>query len=216
MFAYLIRRILYIIPISFGVTVLVFALVHMAPGDPLSAVVPPDAPEEMVQELKKAYGFDKPLPIQYATWLGRILVGDLGVSIARSRNVADELAVAVPNTFILAAGGTFKLSDEHAERALHVAAGRVEVAGRSFQAGQLVVLNRGMPVAITALEASRVMLLGGAPLDTAPDARPNQPRHMFWNFVSHSRERIERAKSDWKAGRFAKVPGETEFIPLPE
>ncbi len=106
MFAYLIRRILYIIPISFGVTVLVFALVHMAPGDPLSAIVPPDAPEEMVQELKKAYGFDKPLPVQYATWLGRILVGDLGVSIARSRNVADELAVAVPNTFILAAGGT--------------------------------------------------------------------------------------------------------------
>ena len=94
MFAYLIRRILYIIPISFGVTVLVFALVHMAPGDPLSAVVPADAPEEMVQELKKAYGFDKPLPIQYVTWLGRVLVGDLGVSIARSRNVADELAIA--------------------------------------------------------------------------------------------------------------------------
>ena len=80
MFAYLIRRVLYVIPISFGVTVLVFALVHMAPGDPLSAVVPPDAPEEMVQELRKAYGFDKPLPIQYATWLSRVLIGDLGVS----------------------------------------------------------------------------------------------------------------------------------------
>lgn len=116
----------------------------------------------------------------------------------------------------LAAGGTFTLSDEHAERALHVAAGQVEVAGRTFQAGQMVVLNRGMPVAIKAAGDARVMLLGGAPLDTAPDARPNQPRHMFWNFVSHSRERIERAKSDWKAGRFAKVPGETEFIPLPE
>ena len=106
MLNYIIRRVLYVIPIGFGVTVLVFALVHMAPGDPLSAVVPPDAPEEMVQELRKAYGFDKPLPIQYATWLGRVLVGDLGVSVARGREVADELRIAVPNTFILAAGGT--------------------------------------------------------------------------------------------------------------
>ena len=106
MLNYIIRRILYVIPIGFGVTVLVFALVHMAPGDPLSAVVPPDAPEEMVQELRKAYGFDKPLPIQYATWLGRVLVGDLGVSVARGREVVDELRIAVPNTFILAAGGT--------------------------------------------------------------------------------------------------------------
>ncbi len=106
MFEYLIRRILYVIPIGFGVTVLVFALVHMAPGDPLSAVVPPDAPEEMVQDLRKAYGFDKPLPLQYTTWLGRILVGDLGVSVARGREVIDELTLAVPNTFILAVGGT--------------------------------------------------------------------------------------------------------------
>ena len=106
MLNYIIRRVLYVIPIGFGVTVLVFALVHMAPGDPLSAVVPPDAPEEMVQELRKAYGFDKPLPIQYATWLGRVLVGDLGVSVARGREVVDELRIAVPNTFILAAGGT--------------------------------------------------------------------------------------------------------------
>ena len=106
MFAYLIRRILYIIPIGLGVTVLVFALVHMAPGDPLSAVVPPDAPEEMVQELRKAYGFDKPLPIQYFKWLGKVLSGDLGRSVARGREVIAELYLAVPNTFILAVGGT--------------------------------------------------------------------------------------------------------------
>lgn len=106
MLTYLIRRILYVIPICFGVTVLVFGLVHLAPGDPLSAVVPPDAPEEMVQELRVAYGFDKPLPIQYATWLGRVLTGDLGVSVARGREVTSELALAVPNTLILAVGGT--------------------------------------------------------------------------------------------------------------
>ena len=106
MFTYLIRRILYVVPIGFGVTVLVFALVHIAPGDPISAIVPPDAPEEMVQELRKAYGFDRPLPIQYATWLGRVLIGDLGVSVARGRKVVDELTLAVPNTLILAVGGT--------------------------------------------------------------------------------------------------------------
>jgi peptide/nickel transport system permease protein len=106
MFTYLIRRILYVVPIGFGVTVLVFALVHIAPGDPISAIVPPDAPEEMVQELRKAYGFDRPLPIQYATWLGRVLIGDLGVSVARGRAVVDELTLAVPNTLILAVGGT--------------------------------------------------------------------------------------------------------------
>ena len=106
MLDYIIRRVLYVIPIGLGVTVLVFALVHMSPGDPLSAVVPPDAPEEMVQELRKAYGFDKPLPIQYFTWLGRVLTGDLGVSVARGREVVDELRIAVPNTLLLAAGGT--------------------------------------------------------------------------------------------------------------
>ena len=106
MFAYLIRRILYVVPIGLGVTVLVFALVHIAPGDPISAIVPPDAPEEMVQELRKAYGFDRPLPVQYATWLGRVLIGDLGRSVARGREVVDELTLAVPNTLILAVGGT--------------------------------------------------------------------------------------------------------------
>lgn len=106
MFTYLIRRILYVVPIGLGVTLLVFALVHIAPGDPISAIVPPDAPEEMVQELRKAYGFDRPLPVQYATWLGRVLIGDLGVSVARGRDVVDELTLAVPNTLILAVGGT--------------------------------------------------------------------------------------------------------------
>jgi len=94
MLDYIVRRILYVIPIGLGVTVLVFALVHMSPGDPLSAVVPPDAPEEMVQDLRKAYGFDKPLPVQYIAWLGRVVTGDLGVSVARGREVIDELRIA--------------------------------------------------------------------------------------------------------------------------
>ena len=63
-------------------------------------------------------------------------------------------------------------------------------------------------VTVTAREASRLMLLGGAPLEGE--------RHLWWNFVASSKDRIEQAKADWRAGRFAKVPGETEFIPLPE
>ncbi|WP_089719438.1 ABC transporter permease [Candidatus Entotheonella palauensis] len=107
MLVYLIRRILYVIPIALGVSVLCFSLVHLAPGDPLSAVVAPDAPKETVAELKKAYGFDKPLPVQYIVWLSRALTGDLGISIATNRSVSQQILLAVPNTLILAAGAAF-------------------------------------------------------------------------------------------------------------
>jgi peptide/nickel transport system permease protein len=106
MTAYIIRRILYVIPIGLGVTIIIFALVHIAPGDPLNAVVAADAPAEVVEQLKKDYGFDKPLPVQYLMWLGRAMIGDFGVSVATGRPVAGALAIAVPNTLILAVGAT--------------------------------------------------------------------------------------------------------------
>ncbi len=104
MIGYLIRRILYVFPIALGVTVMIFGLIHIAPGDPLNAVVPPDAPAEVVDKLKADYGFDRPLPAQYGIWLWRALQGDLGVSVATGRPVARALGLAVPNTLILAAG----------------------------------------------------------------------------------------------------------------
>ncbi|HBC06542.1 MAG TPA: hypothetical protein DC046_03050 [Rhodospirillaceae bacterium] len=116
----------------------------------------------------------------------------------------------------LAAGAAFTLPPDHAERAAHIAEGEVTIAGDTFHAGQTVIFHEGPNVDINAQTAAKIMVLGGAPLDTVPGARPNQPRFMFWNFVSHSSDRIEQAKDDWKNGRFAKVPGETEFIPLPE
>jgi redox-sensitive bicupin YhaK (pirin superfamily) len=70
------------------------------------------------------------------------------------------------------------------------------------------VLRSGATISVTTDHPSRVLMLGGAPLDG--------PRHLWWNFVSSSRERIEQAKDDWRRGRFAAVPGETELIPLPE
>ncbi len=108
----------------------------------------------------------------------------------------------------LDAGARLAVPREHEERAIHVIEGRVEVAGRSFGAGQLLVLRAGKEVTVAAPEGARLLLLGGAPMDG--------PRHLWWNFVSSSKERIERAKADWKEGRFQPVPGETEFIPLPE
>lgn len=104
MLRYIIYRIIYVIPIAFGVSLLCFALVHLAPGDPVSAVVPADAPKEAVEALKKAYGFDKPLPVQYVVWLGRALSGNLGISTATHRSVGEQILLAVPNTLILAVG----------------------------------------------------------------------------------------------------------------
>lgn len=99
---YLLKRILYAIPIAISVTVVCFLLVHIAPGDPLSAVAPADAPAEVISSLKAAYGFDKPLPVQYALWLGRALTGDLGTSVATGRPVVAEVLSAVRNTVLLA------------------------------------------------------------------------------------------------------------------
>jgi len=102
MFAYFLRRLAYTIPIAVGVTLLSFLLVYIAPGDPINAIAPADAPADVVAALKMSYGLDKPLPVQYGLWLQRALQGDLGVSIASGRAVRSEVFAAVKNTLILA------------------------------------------------------------------------------------------------------------------
>lgn len=102
MFAYILKRLIYAIPIALSVTVVSFVLVYLAPGDPLNAIAPADAPEEVIQALKSAYGLDKPVPVQYGLWLGRALHGDLGTSIASGRAVTTEVLSAVSNTLLLA------------------------------------------------------------------------------------------------------------------
>jgi peptide/nickel transport system permease protein len=102
MFLYVVRRLLYAIPIGIGVTFIVFSLVHIAPGDPISALMPNDAPQEMLEQARKEYGLDKPFVVQYALWLGRAATGDLGRSVGSGRPVAREVAGAVGNTVILA------------------------------------------------------------------------------------------------------------------
>lgn len=102
MLSYIFRRCLYAIPIALGVTLLSFMLVYLAPGDPLNAVAPADAPAEVVEALRSAYGLDRPLPVQYGLWLLRAVQGDLGTSIATGRAVGSEVLNAVRNTLLLA------------------------------------------------------------------------------------------------------------------
>jgi len=102
MFAYIIKRLIYAIPIALSVTVVSFVLVYLAPGDPLNAIAPADAPEEVIVALKSAYGLDKPVPVQYGLWLMRAVQGDLGTSIASGRPVTAEVLSAVSNTLLLA------------------------------------------------------------------------------------------------------------------
>jgi peptide/nickel transport system permease protein len=106
MFAYLLRRILYALPIMVGVALVCFALVHLAPGDPLVSILPPDASQELQQQLSALYGFDRSLPEQFFSWIWRALQGDLGTSIATSRPVTGEVLTAVQNTLRLAVVAT--------------------------------------------------------------------------------------------------------------
>jgi len=108
----------------------------------------------------------------------------------------------------LEAGATLKLPNEYTERAAYVVSGTVEVAGQKYDASRMLVFRAGEPAPVTATSPAVVMLLGGEPLGE---------RHIEWNFVSSSRERIEQAKADWRAGRM-KLPDfdHAEFIPLPE
>jgi redox-sensitive bicupin YhaK (pirin superfamily) len=109
----------------------------------------------------------------------------------------------------LKAGTFLPLDADHEERAIYVIEGVVDIAGDKFEPGRLLVFKPGDAVTITAVNNAHFVILGGAPMDG--------PRHIWWNFVSSRKERIEQAKADWKAGHFDKVPGdEIEFIPLPD
>jgi peptide/nickel transport system permease protein len=104
MWFYAARRILYAVPIAIGVTVICFCLVFLAPGDPIQMLLPPDASQQDVEYLKKLYGFDKPIPVQYIKWLVRAATGDLGVSLQTNRPVLDEVSRALSNTVIISFG----------------------------------------------------------------------------------------------------------------
>ena len=110
---------------------------------------------------------------------------------------------------VLAPGAVLPLDPDYDERAVYVASGEIDIAGDSFGEGRLLVFKPGDRISILATAQSRLVLLGGEPMDSS--------RHIWWNFVSSSMDRISQAKEDWRAKRFGLVPGdEKEFIPLPE
>jgi len=107
----------------------------------------------------------------------------------------------------LTAGASLALPEREEELAVYVVEGSVEVEGAPVEAGAMAVVRAGVSVMIQSLTPSRLMVIGGDSVG---------PRRMFWNFVSTTQARIERAKADWREGRFDAVPGDDEFIPLPE
>lgn len=136
---------------------------------------------------------------------------DLRVIAGEAYGRRSPVEVLWPTLYVdasMPAGAALELPADYTERAVYVADGGIEVDGEPLPATRLALLARGVTVTLRAQHHSRVMLLGGEPLPT--------PRHIWWNFVSSSRERIEQAKRDWAEGRFAPVPGETEFTPLPD
>ena len=102
MLIYLLRRLVYAIPIALAVGFVCFMLVQIAPGDPINAIVPADAPADVVEQVRRDYGLDQPLPVQFGLWLWKVVQGDLGRSLATGRPVWSDLSTAIGNTLMLA------------------------------------------------------------------------------------------------------------------
>lgn len=134
----------------------------------------------------------------------RLIVGNLFGERSPAPTFSDMFYADVR----LLSGARIEVPIEHEERAVYILEGSIEVSSVRFEAGQLLVIKPREPVVLHAFEQpAHLMLLGGAAMDG--------PRHIWWNFVSSSRERIEQAKADWRDGLFATIPGESEYIPLP-
>lgn len=162
---------------------------------------------EKYEEAAPSFSNYKPeqLPVFTDTgvWM-RLIAGDaFGL-----RNDVKTLSSLFYLHVVLDKGARFGLPKKHAERGIYIAKGSVEIGGRAYGAGQMLVFSNGVDPVIIAKEASTLMLLGGEPLGE---------RFIWWNFVSSRKERIEQAKEDWKEGRILLPPTDNlEFIPLPE
>jgi len=108
----------------------------------------------------------------------------------------------------LAAGAALDVPADHEQRAVYVVAGAIEIDGTPVPEAHMAVLSPNDPARVTAQGPATIMLVGGA--------RPDGERFIWWNFVASSRDRIETAKAKWRAQQYGAVPGDNEFIPLPE
>ena len=178
-----------------------------APSDGLEFiqtwVALPDGKEEIEPSFDNYHSDALPVFDENGVW-GRLIVGSAYGLTSKVRSYSPIFYLHVE----LLPGAKLVLPKEHAERAVYIVRGRITAEGREYKPGQMLVFFAGDDAVIEAQEKTTVMALGGAPLGE---------RFIYWNFVSSSKERIELAKADWKAGRFHLPPNDNkEFIPLPE
>jgi len=163
----------------------------------------PDGQEEIAPAFDHVAADNLPV-IQEAGVHARVLMGTLWGATAATPQHSPTIYADIELT-----GGSIPIEAEADERAVMLVAGEAELDGESLDLFTLYVLRPGHEARLSSATGSRVMLLGGQAFSTR--------RYVFWNFVSSSRERINQAKEDWKALRFALIPGDDEeYIPLPE
>ena len=181
---------------------------HRREGEPIHGlqcwVALPAAEEERAAGFAHHDAAALPLVTENGTSV-RVVAGEIyGV-----RSPVETLWETLFADVMVAAGSSLPFDAATEERGAYLISGEVEIAGERFSPGRLLLFHPGDAITITAVTDAHCILLGGAAMDG--------PRHIWWNFVSSRKERIEQAKADWKQSRFDTVPGdETEFIPLPE
>ena len=162
---------------------------------------------ESVEESDPTFEYYKPdqLPVytDSGIWM-RLIAGN-------AYGLGNDVVVHSPLFYLhvkLEAGAKIDLPTEHSERAIYITSGSLELSGRTYSNGQMIVFSKNEEATVRSKKNSEFMILGGEPLGE---------RFIWWNFVSSSKERIEQAKAEWRSGRFDIVPGdEEEFIPLPD
>ncbi len=163
----------------------------------------PEKDEESAPSFNNYAPDQLPIFTDKGVWM-RLIAGD-------AYGLRNEVKTNSPLFYLhvmLQEGASFGLPKEHSERGFYIAKGSVEVGGNIYRNGQMLVFNKGVDPLILAKENTILMLLGGEPLGE---------RHIWWNFVSSRKERIEQAKADWKEGRILLPPSDNqEFVPLPE
>jgi redox-sensitive bicupin YhaK (pirin superfamily) len=163
----------------------------------------PERDEEAMPSFTNYSSQELPIFTDRGVWMRLIAGGAFGL-----RNDVKTHSPLFYLHAVLDKGARFGLPKEYTERAIYIAKGSLEISGRVYGPGQMLVFGNGQDPAILAVEPATLMLLGGEPLGE---------RFIWWNFVSSRKERIEQAKADWKEGRIVLPPNDNkEFVPLPE
>jgi len=168
-----------------------------------SWVALPAAQEETAPSFQHFSAASLPVVADRGLW-ARVIAGSAFGQTSPVNTLSDWLYAEVK----LDAGTSAPLDPDQEERAIYVVDGEIRIANDTFAGPRLLIFRPGDRITATATREARLMFLGGAALEG--------PRCIWWNFVASRLDRIEAAKADWKSGRFKAVPGETEFIPLPE